>query len=172
MKSLKSVIVVLSTVVVLQGCDKSVEESKKQIIVEQYNLPPAPDAELIKTEFIDSNDNKVRDDVERQIVFTHHENPERIDVFMDMASSWKSSVDNIDDMNVLMNNANKAGIHTSCLVRSYGEDFTAIEAAIREIEDQIENTFERRKQAAMYRSKLSGQSFSLPSEEELDKVCP
>ena len=54
------------------GYDYSNLTEEEKVLQQELNLPPKPDEELAKIEFIDVNANEIRDDVEWYIAKTHY----------------------------------------------------------------------------------------------------
>ncbi len=84
MQSIIKSILVLFLVVFVNGCkEESTETVKEPEVINGYLLPPEPDETLNNSTLlgIDSNDNGVRDDVERKIILTYQE-PIKIELMM------------------------------------------------------------------------------------------
>ena len=60
--------------------DKTEEELLQDRLVKEYNLPPEPDPEVNNATIqgVDSNNNEIRDDWERAIVFKYHEDSTKL----------------------------------------------------------------------------------------------
>ncbi|MGK0255570.1 MAG: hypothetical protein ACI81I_000170 [Arcobacteraceae bacterium] len=101
MRSIIKLISVLFLVIFINGCVEEQEITKEADVTTEtevingYILPPEPDEALNNSTLlgIDSNDNGVRDDVERKIIETYRE-PIKIELMMDMAEVGQMILEN------------------------------------------------------------------------------
>lgn len=137
-----------------------------------YNLPPAPDAELAKTQVIDTNSNGIRDEVERAIVLdSPEEDEDLLKTSLALAKSQQSSMDNTSDFNTLMKTAEESDLIIRCLYKAYDNDFEKVAAKIEQIKKLTIDTVERDKQKTVSDRALGGQAFGTPDPQDVDTFC-
>ncbi|MGK0255574.1 MAG: hypothetical protein ACI81I_000174 [Arcobacteraceae bacterium] len=174
MRSIIKLILVLFLVVFINGCqEESAETVKKSETVKEketevingYVLPPEPDETLNNSTLlgIDSNDNGVRDDVERKIIETYRE-PIKIELMMATAKVGQEILEN--PVGLAKEHSDKMDRLDDC--GSYLEDqnisYDGLES-IRFYEKNIYNTKTRVRAYLDYNLALSGRVYgSSPSD--------
>ena len=169
MKSLIKSILVLFLVVFISGCTEVTEiEGKEPEIINGYILPPEPDETLNNSTLlgIDSNNNGVRDDVERWIflemeIYNGYEKIEQV-IAMQMGKAAQSAL--IDPTNKDDNVHQKITSSRDCwtwYVHSKKIGFNASRSKFsRGLKDKTFNTKERLKTYFQYDSTLAGRVFT------------
>ncbi len=142
-----------------------------------YILPPEPDPKINNSTLlgIDSNNNGVRDDVERWIYKTYKDkHPIHIDIAMQGARAKQK---------IILNPIEAKHEHNSTVAASYCEGYYATcinkdkEYAIHKringgtLKTIIFNTQERKQQNRKYHKLISGHSYSLPWCNESKAYC-
>lgn len=168
-------VVIISTLI-LSACGGGSTESSKYSteaqLIEQYNLPPAPDAELAKTQMIDTNNNGIRDEVERAIVFRYKdEGSSVVSLVHDYAKHRQESMDSHSDVNALLSGADYSSLLVRCLVKKTDKDFRKVEKILGDVYFLVADTDTRKDKASQAEKKLSGTSFSSPSSSAVEEFC-
>tara|TARA_Y100001960_G_scaffold319101_1_gene389944 strand:- start:101 stop:640 length:540 start_codon:yes stop_codon:yes gene_type:complete len=88
----------------------------KQEIENKFNLPPEPDEKLNNATIlgIDSNNNSIRDDLERKIAFAYPTNEYARKLFTRQAKIWTDMVNNQDDIPKLKSLVRETWIMLEC----------------------------------------------------------
>ena len=180
MQSIIKSILVLSLVVFVNGCkEESAEAVKEPEVINGYLLPPEPDETLNNSTLlgIDSNDNGVRDDVERLIIIEESKNPNfpktHTALSLQYAGAWQKVLNN-----PTLDSRINLEKHASCkryFKKKYTRDmsFSDIMKWKKEnktvlgikIEDKIFNTKLRIEQSFEFNQACSGNIFDLPPAE-------
>jgi len=183
MSTLKTTLVSLITLALLSGCAGENEQSlqtpksNEPIVINGHTLPPEPDPAINNASLlgIDSNDNGVRDDVERWIYKTYkNKHPIYIDIAMQAGRAYKQ---------VLETPAKAKEIHDFVKAPQYCNWYYQNEAADfnetilvderldSKINSKIFNTKERKEVYWQYDKLLSGDSYTLPWPNEMKAMC-
>jgi len=180
MKSVIKLILVLFLVVFVNGCkEENAEAVKEPETINGYLLPPEPDETLNNSTLlgIDSNDNGVRDDVERLIIIEESKNPNfpktHTALSLQYAGAWQKVLNN-----PTLDSRINLEKHASCkryFKKKYTRDmsFSDIMKWKKEnktvlgikIEDKIFNTKLRIEQSFEFNQACSGNIFDLPPAE-------
>jgi len=148
-------------------------------IVNGHTLPPEPDKALNDSTLlgIDVNNNGVRDDVERWIYITYKDkHPIYVDIAMQAARGYKKVLETPERAKEIHDEVNKA---TYCqgyykyFAEFYNEPILIQENAVDEyFRSKIYyNTKERYDAYEQYDTLLSGDSYTLPKDEEKKAMC-
>ncbi len=172
-KNVKNLIVLLGIVSFLTSCeDKNISSNKivkkqayKEEIINGYKLPPQPDPKINNSTLlgIDSNNNGVRDDVERYIYKTYTE-PLEIGIFMQSARAYQKQIENPSLAHETVKYSDDALSCSFYLLDT--EQIINDEYQYYKNEKKLEkillNTIERHIAYQKYNSQFNGQVLSIP----------
>jgi len=175
MKNIIKLILVLFLVLFISGC----VQKREPEIVNSYILPPEPDETLNNSTLlgIDSNDNGVRDDVERWIflemeIYNGYEKIEQVIAMQEAKANQMALIDpaNTDDkVHEAMNAASDCwewyDYSKSLPLRNGMVKFS------RDLQDKSFNTKNRLKTYFQYDSTLAGRVFSLTATLKTQTQC-
>ena len=146
-------------------------------VVNGHTLPPEPDKTINDSTLlgIDSNDNGVRDDVERWIYETYKDkHPVHIDVAMQAGRGYKQVLKTPEKAKEIREMVNSS-IHCNWYYKGYAEFFNEPLLMKRDINPSVFgkyfNTEERKDIYWQYDGLLSGDSYTLPDVEKLKEYC-
>jgi len=152
-------------------------------VVDGHTLPPEPDPTLNNSTLlgIDSNDNGVRDDVERWIYRTYKDkHPIHIDIAMQAARGYKLVLEMTERANEIHNVVNKS-LYCELYYRSCVDYINLKEKRILNEHDRIHgkffrkkvyfNTREREREYVQYDTLLSGDSYTLIRCSKRKELC-
>jgi len=165
MKNIVKSILVLFLVVSISGCT----EVKEPEIVNGYILPPEPDEKLNNSTLlgIDSNNNGVRDDVERWIflemeIYNGYEKIEQV-IAMQKAKAYQMALIDPTNKDDKVNKATEAS--SDCWTwYIYSKEIKGNSNRMkfgRDMRDRVFNTKERLKTFWQYDTTLAGRVFTL-----------
>ena len=175
MKNIVRSILILFLVLSISGCT----EVKEPEIINGYILPPEPDETLNNSTLlgIDSNDNGVRDDVERLIIIEEAKNPNfpktHIALSLQYAWAWQKVLENPTIENRIylekystceryFKKKHTSNMSFMDIMKWRKENKTFLGIAF---EDKIFNTKERIEQSFEFNQACSGNIFDLPPAE-------
>ena len=175
----------LVILVPFEGCSRSddivVHENATTtpIVINGHTLPPMPDKTLNDATLlgIDSNNNGVRDDVERWIYLTYKDkHPIYIDIAMQAARGYKLVLEHPEKAREIHDEVNKA---IDC--QAYYKYSAKYYNEVLLVENNFStaylrkkiyfNTKERKDTYLQYDHLLSGGAYTLPSDAEKKKAC-
>jgi len=146
-------------------------------IINGHVLPPEPDPKINNATLlgIDSNDNGVRDDVERWIFKTYKDkHPVHIDIAMQAGRDYKEILKTPEKAKAIRQKVNSA-YYCSSYYQNYAQFYQQptlvherIDVAVKNI---YFNTVERKKVYFKYDELLSGDSYTLPKIGEMKHQC-
>ena len=146
-------------------------------IIHGHTLPPKPDKTLNDSTLlgIDSNNNGVRDDVERWIYHTYRDkHPIHVDISMQAGRAYKKVLEMPEKAKEIHDEVN-APIHCNWYYKGYakyfGEKLLINEEMNPIIFNQYFNTKERNEKYWQYDKLLSGGVYPLPDIEKLKTYC-
>ncbi len=152
--------------------DSKPDEPRTEIEV-KYNLPPAPDAELAKTEIVDTNNDGLRDEVERGIALSLDEEGEDVVALVKEAATLdQSAMEDYDNKDLLIRSNHKQSIVIACLMEKYDYDLEKVTEILNATDVLLADTEERQNQNEAVQESLSGGVYFSPSDEEIEKHCP
>jgi hypothetical protein len=176
----KKTILLLSTLV-FAACsnnntndeEKVISEETKQTLAQQYNLPAEPNKELNDSTIngIDANKNLIRDDWEREIVFTLHEEPLKIKLYNTLAAN--STKLNNAFANKQTDDVNKLVKELQLIIGCGNQLFTYSFTDNLELLKMGENTKLRKDNALQIGNWLLKQNNNMfgPSKDEINEYC-
>lgn len=181
--NLKNIITLTSLLLIFTSCSSesttSVEKNETNataqevVVINGHTLPAMPDKTLNDSTLlgIDSNDNGVRDDVERKIYLTYDK---RVNQEL-MMQSLKRHQSMLADPNLIKNaydweeTSNK---DSGCKYYLYDKyDIPFIKNSVHFIEDNTYNSEERIRKYMRYNNALSGGVFGTPTSAEVESSC-
>jgi len=144
------------------------------LIINGYRLPPEPNEEENNAtlEGIDSNDNGVRDDVERWIYTTFEDkHPVHIEVGMQSARTWKRIFE--DPSNPETTKMVDAAIDCATYYKIYSDPLLIFEhiSIFHKVRWQTTNNKEREEAFVAYDKALSGGVYTLTKVNKLKEQC-
>lgn len=152
--------------------DSKPDEPRTEIEV-KYNLPPAPDAELAKTEIVDTNNDGLRDEVERGIALSLDEEGEDVvGIAKEIAKLDQLSMQDSQTQNIIVKSYKKKGVFIGCLMQKYQGNGLKVQEILRSIKPLMLDTDARKNQYDQTEETLSGGSFPMASMNELKQNCP
>lgn len=142
-----------------------------------HRLPPEPDPKVNDATLlgVDSNDNGVRDDVERWI-YKHYQNkhPVHIDIAMQLARGYRKVL-LMPERAKEIHDEVSAGVYCSWYYRNdakyFGEPILVHEEIWSKITKVFFTTLARRNAYKTYDRALSGDSYSLPDIDKMKSLC-
>ncbi len=178
----------LSVVLFLISCeDKNISSNKivkkqayKEEIINGYKLPPQPDPVINNSTLlgIDSNNNGVRDDVERALLFKYNTKKDRIKlaVAMQTAKAYQVVIKNPSNgLNTkhILNAATYCDIYYIYVAKDIGDPYAYLESESPDkfLESIQFNTEERIRANFHYNESLSGKVYSLPEDGTYKSYC-
>ncbi|GIT98508.1 hypothetical protein [Sulfurovum sp. TSL1] len=142
-----------------------------------HTLPPKPDPKINNSTLlgVDSNNNGVRDDVERWIYMTYKDrHPIHIDIAMQAARGYKKVLETPERAKEIRSKVNSS-IHCNWYYKEYAEFFNEPLLMKKDINPSIFNIYfdtkERKDMYWQYDSLLSGDSYALPKIRTLKAYC-
>ncbi|GIT98856.1 hypothetical protein [Sulfurovum sp. TSL1] len=144
-----------------------------------HTLPPEPDPKINNSTLlgIDSNNNGVRDDVERWIYETYKdEHPIHIDIAMQAGRAYKKVLETPEKAKEIHDYVS-APSYCESYYKIYAKYFNEVLLVIKDVTNEyfrsniIFNTQERKKAYLEYDRLLSGDSYSTPKIGEGKKLC-
>ncbi len=170
MRSVVKSILVLFLVVFVSGCkEEKAEVVKVPETINGYVLPPEPDEILNNSTLlgIDSNDNGVRDDVERKIIITYRE-PIKIELMMSYAKLGQEILKN--PVSLAIEHGNKGTRILNCKMYLRRQNIK-IENAIDFFENNTFNTKQRVRTYLDHNLALSGGVYGSSINERNTQSC-
>ena len=151
---------------------EDVPADQQEQLVQQYNLPPAPDAELAKTQVIDTNENGIRDETERRIAFENADEGENVvKMGFEMARLSQSSLNSPQDSNTVFHNYAESLLLTGCIWKKYENDYPKIKEVMNKFFGAQLDTKERKETDFQVTQSISGNTIEHPSDEEIEAYC-
>lgn len=153
-------------------------EEQKAAIEEAFNLPPEPDVDENNETVlgVDSNGDDVRDDIERQLTFKHHDEPAVLKAQIDRAKGYSELFRLVEadqgeiSKEEYLSKIKKASFPRQCIIKYYGGARAAL-PVLRDLSDSMINTKERLIANHKISEKLSGSMVMRPSNEEITELC-
>lgn len=142
-----------------------------QPTINGYTLPPEPDPKVNNSTLlgIDSNNNGVRDDVERKIIDRYKAEPIKIELQMIYAKVFQEILENpIGNVEVLQKKISK---NISCEMYLLDKNIDLEEDNIDFIENSTFNTKQRVKAYLQYNQALSGGVYGSSTADENAQAC-
>ena len=182
---LKTLSLILITAFLLTGCDSeslipqeriSVESEQPVLIINGHTLPPEPDPKENNATLlgVDSNNNGVRDDVERWIYQKYKDKrPIYIDIAMQEARAWQMIMRNPPSTAKTTTKLMEAAIYCQSYYKIYAK-FSDDPILVTEniiFDAKVLNTIERKNAYITYDKALSGGVYSLPHIDKMKSMC-
>jgi len=153
--------------------------ANKQEIIHGHTLPPEPDAVVNNSTLlgVDSNDNGVRDDVERWIYHTYKDkHPIHVDIAIQGAKAWQKVLEDptkAKEIHPIISAASSCEAYFKVCVNEEIKNLYSLERITSS--DQfvkiIFNTVERWNAYTQYDTLLSGDSYTIPWCSEKKQLC-
>ncbi len=165
-------ILVLSCFAFSAGCSSlaatnsnSIEpDEKQQALAKKLNLPPDPgEAGKVTLLGIDSDNDGVRDDIQRYIELTYPDSAKTRAALRQYAKAANDALENAEDKRTSINNAYKANRSQECLYFIFREKEGSADSAYkvrRKLHARILNTRERTSAFFDFNDHLGGEAFS------------
>jgi hypothetical protein len=136
------------------------------------NLPPDPGAEGDESvEGIDSNDNIIRDDVERNIGFRYYPRRSLIDWIWRLAKLDQTMVLGVADPNVVSEAFDEKKLVLGCIAQELDGDIGELLTITGDVSAFIFNTGARLDASRQIESQLGGQVITLPTDAQIATYC-
>ncbi len=166
----------LSALTLMSGCSGDNQQNlvtpkqEQVIVINGHTLPPEPDPKLNNATLIgiDSNNNGVRDDVERKIYLNTNSEVQRM-IMMMSARKQQKKLEAADLVENAMKWEKLDKYEIGCmtyLFRTYG-----INAYRSPVEDYVYNTKERIKKYMAYNVALSGGVYGTDNKYKIESSC-
>jgi len=147
-------------------------------VINGHTLPPMPDKTLNDSTLlgIDSNNNGVRDDVERWIYETYKDkHPIHIDIAMQAGRAYKQVLETPERAREIHETVVNAPLYCAWYYQNdadrYGDPLLVEERIDAPVKSQYFNTSNRNKVYWEYDTLLSGGSYTLPWSDEMKAFC-
>lgn len=142
------------------------------IVMNGHTLPPEPDEEINSAtlEGIDSNNNGVRDDVERKIYFSYDKEIYRQQLMQDakLQQAMMLAPDLIENA---VEWESKSNYISGCILYLYNKGIAFDENSVDFIEETMFNTKDRIRKYIKYNQALSGGVYGTPPELKIESSC-
>lgn len=168
------IVILTGSILFLSGCSRSgtsTSETQTEDDAAASNLPPDPGEEGKKTlAGIDSDDDGVRDDVQRYIALTYPDSEKTRAGLTQYAKSVQGALLDADDKELSMKHEEKISKADDCIEFMLGTD-EYDQYISNEALPMILNTKERTMAYFKYDEQLGGEVFSLTPEDQLRFSC-
>lgn len=170
------------------GCSQSDSNSTSEtsswtpdtevLVIQGHTLPPEPDPAINNATLlgVDSNDNGVRDDVERWIYTTYKDkHPIHIDIAMQAGRAWQKVLEDpskAKEIYPIVDAASSCEAYYEVCIDSENKLFVKNDINNKHfVENIIFNTRERTEAFLKYDKILSGDSYTIPWCSEKQELC-
>lgn len=147
-------------------------EDEQSEIERELGLPPSPGTSGDATvEGRDENQNRVRDDVEREIAFRYWPDTTLITQLWSLARLDQRMLDNANDAEVVAEAFSEKRVLLGCLERYLGGDLNRVLEVVGDVATLQRNTSQRFGAGRSVETQLAGQVSALPTVLPLDEAC-
>lgn len=154
------------------GEPDAADASSTSDIERDLNLPPDPGAEGDESvDGIDSNENVIRDDVERNIGFRYYPNRKLIDLIWRLAKLDQTMVLGVDDPNVVNGAFDEKKLVLGCILGELDGDIAELLRIMGDVSAFVFNTGARFSASRQIEVQLGGQVITLPTDIQVEAYC-
>jgi hypothetical protein len=142
-----------------------------------HTLPPEPDPKINNSTLlgIDSNNNGVRDDVERWIFITYKDkHPIYVDIALQAGRAWNKVLEDptkAKEIHSYVKAPQYCNWYYQVDVQDFGKTPLITERLDSKVRSKVLNTYNRKEAYIQYDTLLSGDSYTLPRRSQRKELC-